>query len=54
MVGCATSCDEGEHDGFPGMAKALVRQRGASRSLGWYGTTHPQTEPKWMPSSHLL
>ena len=28
MVGCATSCDEGEHDGLPSMATALVRQRG--------------------------
>ena len=49
MVGCATSCDEGEHDGLPSMATALVRERGlvaprvAKFGVIWHHP-HGQTE----------
>ena len=53
MVGCATSCDEGEHDGLPSMATAFVRQPArATRARGevWgdIGTTFKtEAEVAW-------
>ena len=40
MVGCATSCDEGEHDGFPAIAR--LSSVSAARGEVW-GDTAPPT-----------